>query len=264
MHEVEKVIQDKEYYEKLLTEYTFELRERSNKEYIKKFAEFRKFPIEAVEESKIFYVEDASDMLLPKYLNYIEAFGIISELNRKPMFSHRYIIPIFNEKGMVQNLVGYSPDSLERYIYAKARYYRRRDTLYGLENLNLAYDLGYAIVVEGITDAIRLRSMGYKNTFAMCGTHSSEYITRQLNRCRHGVIRIPDRDRAGRKAVQGWDFNRHVTIYIYLNYKDVDEMCAESEENRQWFKGYLDGCINWILSGTHNGHKCACEEVTVL
>ena len=45
--------------------------------------------------------------------------------------------------------------------------------MYGLENLHLAYELGYAVYVEGITDAIRLRSLGILNTFANCGTHAS-------------------------------------------------------------------------------------------
>ena len=139
-------------------------------------------------------------MIIPKYIEHLEDFGVISPTNKKPIFNNRWVIPIKNEKGLVQNLVGYTPDAHERYIYGTALYYRRRDTLYGLENLYLAYEMGYAILVEGITDAIRLKSLGYRNTFAMCGTHKSDYILRQLNRCRHGVIKIPDRDNAGLKA----------------------------------------------------------------
>jgi DNA primase len=139
--------------------------------------------------------------------------------------------------------------------------------------LQLAYDLGYAFVTEGITDTIRMRDMGYKNCFAMCGTHSSEYIIRQLNRCRHGVILIPDRDDAGLRALKGWKFNRSVTIFINLQYKDIDEMCSiknedgtktKNEDNIEIFKEYADACVEWLKTETHDGKACSCEQVTVL
>ena len=137
----------------------------------------------------------------------------------------------------------------------------------------MAYDLGYAFVTEGITDTIRLRDLGYKNSFAMCGTHKSEYIRRQLNRCRHGVILIPDRDDAGLGALKGWQFNRSVTIFINFQYKDIDEMCVikkddgsrvKNEENIEWFKSYADASIEWLKSDTHNGKQSHCEKITVL
>lgn len=257
-------VEKKQSYENKLTDYVNELRERSNKEYINKFAELRNFPIETVEECGIFYVGEMTEMLLPMYIDDIQEFGVISPTNHKPIFSNRYIIPIKNEQGLVQNLVGYSKEADERYIYGTSKYYRRRETLWGLENLHIAYELGYAIIVEGITDAIRLRSMGYKNTFAMCGTHKSDFIMKQLNRCRHGVIRIPDRDNAGLSALKGWECNRHLTLHVNFAYKDADEMCSESDENREWFNDYMRDCINWIVSDTHKGHKCICESVTIL
>lgn len=251
-------------YERTLTEYVVALSQRSNKTKLKEFADFRGFKLETVEECGIFYVGEMAEMLLPSYIDDIPHLGVISETNYKPIFRHRWVIPIKNEDGLVQNLVGYSPDADERYIYGTSKYYRRRETMYGLENLNLAYSMGYAIVTEGITDTIRLRDMGYKNTFAMCGTHKSDFIMRQLNRCRHGVIKIPDRDDAGIRALKQWNCNRSLTLMINMQYKDVDEMCKEGIENQEWLNAYLTDCINWITSDTHNGQKCLSEVVTVL
>ena len=205
-----------------------------------------------------------AEMLLPEYIDKISEFGVISPTNNMPIFKGRWVIPIKAQNGKIQNLVGYSPSADERYIYGTAKYYRRRDTLWGLENLHKAYELGYAIVTEGITDAIRLRDLGYSNAFAMCGTHQSKHIINQLNRCRHGIIRIPDRDDAGIRALKGWQFNRSATLYINFKYKDLDEMCRESYENQEWAKQYIDACIDWIKSDCHNGRESLTEKITMI
>lgn len=251
-------------YERSLTDYTKLLMERAGDKKLEEFCKMREFNMQTVKDSDIFYIEDAAEMLVPSYLNMIDTLGVISETNNRPIFHDRWIIPIKNPQGLVQNLVGYSPNANERYIYGTSKYYRRRDTLYGLENLSLAYELGYAFLTEGITDTIRLRDMGYKNSFATCGTHSSEFIVNMLNRCRYGVVRIPDRDNAGKRALKGWAFKKHVTIQIFLKYKDIDEMCRESLDNREWCREYLDASVNILKGSKHNGIGGQCLELTML
>lgn len=251
-----------EYTDKL-TEYTMELKKRAGDKMLEYFAEMRKFPIDIVNTSDIFYINDATEMLLPKYLGDVEDFGVISNTNKKPIFHNRFVIPIKDIDGRVLNLVGYSKEADERYVYGTAKYYRRRETLYGLEELELAYKLGYAIVTEGITDTIRVRGLGYKNTFAMCGTHKSEFIMKQLNRCRYGVIKIPDRDAAGQRALKHWESYRGVTLNTFIAYKDIDEMCRDNEENQLVVKDYLDACIEWIQTQEHRGYKGQNEVITM-
>lgn len=246
-----------------LTAYTMALKNRAGDKMLQYFAQMRQFPIDIVYESDIFYIDDATEMLLPQYINKVENFGVISPTNKKPIFHNRFVMPIKDIDGRVLNLVGYSKDANERYVYGTANYYRRRETMYGLENLELAYDLGYAIVTEGITDTIRVRSLGYKNCFAMCGTHKSDFIMKQLNRCRYGVIKIPDRDEAGQRALRGWQCNRGITLNTFVAYKDIDEMCRESEENRLIVKNYIDSCIEWITSMEHRGYNCQNEVITM-
>lgn len=261
---IQKCLADKLEYNKLLTEYVSVLQERTREDKLKEFADLRKFSLDTVKKCGIFYIDDMTEMLLPNYLDKIGSLGVISETNYKPIFRQRWVIPIKTEEGLVENLVGYSPYADERYIYGTSKYYRRRETMYGLENLNLAYKMGYALITEGITDTIRLRDMGHPNSFAMCGTHRSDFIMKQLNRCRNGIIRIPDRDSAGLRALKGWTCNRSVTLMINIQYKDIDEMCRESIDNQQWVNEYLTDCINWIKQQEHNGQKCLSETVTVL
>ena len=246
-----------------LTEYTYELKSRAGDKMLQYFADLRQIPIEEVIKSDIFYIDDATEMLLPKYLNSVESFGVISPTNKKPIFHNRFVIPIKDTDNRVLNLVGYSKEANERYVYGTAKYYRRRETMYGLENLQLAYELGYCILTEGITDTIRVRSLGYQVSFANCGTHKSDFIMKQLNRCRYGVIKIPDRDDPGNKASNGWKTYRGITLNTFIAYKDIDEMCKESEENREAVKVYLDNCINWITSMEHRGYTSQNEVVTM-
>lgn len=264
MSNIESLLADMKDYTDRLTDYTKELQARANDNKLDDFCKIRRMPIDIVKESDIFYIGDATEMLLPSYLGMVEDFGVISPTNKKPIFHNRYVIPIKDMDGKVINLVGYSKDADERYVYGTARYYRRRDTLYGLENINLAYDYGYIILTEGITDTIRVRSLGYKNTFANCGTHGSPSIMRQLNRCKHGVIAIPDRDSAGQRALSKWKFNRSITLYVYIKYKDIDEMCKDSDDNIEIVKEYLDICKDWVLSSEHYGFNTGDEKITIL
>lgn len=257
------VINEKDLYENDLTSYVSVLQKRGDPTKLDELAGFRDFKRSTIDEAGIFYIGDMAEMLIPSFIEKLDNLGVISETNKKPIFRERWVMPIKNEKGNVQNLVGYSPYFNERYIYGTSKYYRRRETLYGLENLEMAYDLGYAFLTEGITDTIRLRDLGFKNSFAMCGTHTSPYVINQLNRCKHGVIMFPDRDDAGIKAHKAWQFNRSVTIYINFQFKDVDGMCKNSQENKEILLEYIEACKNYILSEEHQGKQYPRESVTI-
>lgn len=210
------------------TEYVNCLFERSDKTKIQELASLRRFSPETLAAQKVFYVPKTAAMLMiPKFLNELRSFGVISDKNL-PVFYDRWVFPIFNTRGHVVNLVGYSPTANERYLYGRTPYYDRKNTLYGLETLHLVQELGYAIIVEGITDAVRLRDMGYLNAYAMCGTGDSPFNYGQINRrITKGVICIPDRDAPGQKARKNWKFENAITLWVDPQFKDVDEMCRK-------------------------------------
>lgn len=256
----------KEYneYTDALTEYTMELKRRAGDKKLEYFSGLRNFPMEIINKSDIFYIEDATEMLIPKYLGSVEDFGVISPTNKKPIFHNRFVMPIKNTENKVVNLVGYSKEADERYVYGTAKYYRRRETMYGLENLPLAYELGYGILTEGITDTIMVRSLGFPVSFANCGTHRSEFIMKQLNRCRYGVIKIPDRDAAGQRALKGWESYRGVTLNTFIKYKDIDEMCRDNDGiYKELVKEYIQACIDWLVTQEHKGCKGQNEIITM-
>lgn len=250
-------------YNNRFNDYYMELLSRADKRMTRNFAEMRSFKMSTVEELGIFYIGDSVEMLIPKFMDYIDEFGVISPTNRKPIFHNRYVIPIRDANGDILNLVGYSPEANERYVYGTAKYYRRREDLYGLENLHKAYECGYAILTEGITDTIALRNIGYEVSFANCGTHGNSVGINQLNRCRYGVVRVPDRDEPGIRAARKWKFNRYITLNTFVAYKDIDEMIKNGENGESWVRSYMEDCIRWIKQKEHSGFDCEKQEVTM-
>lgn len=239
-----------------LTLYAKTLYERSDKSRLKMLSDLRKIPLSVLEEAGVFWIENQTELLLPGFINQLKDFGVISPANNKPIFHHRWVFPIKNTDGKVINFVGYSNLVDERYVYGTAKYYNRSDVLYGLENYDEAFRLGYAIITEGITDALAVKGLGYNNVFAWCGTMDSPAKIRLLNRCRYGVIRIPDRDAPGEKTKKLWIFNRYFTLTTYMKYKDSAQMLADGEEMRDYYKSCLDLAIDWILKKEHKGVKC--------
>lgn len=264
LKETSQAIADIKNYTEILTDYTLELKERSRKS-LKELSDMRGIPVETLEKCGIFYIGEQAEMLIPKFLPYISTLGVISETNKKPIFTDRWVIPICDTDGNVLNLVGYKKDAQERYVYGTARYYDRTHTLWGLQNMKRAYELGYFIVTEGITDAIRVMSLGYEPVFAQCGTVFSQLKMVQLNRCRHGGIEIPDRDKAGQSAAKKWECNRYIRLNTFIAYKDIDEMCASTlHDNISVVKQYLDFSIDRLKEKEHCGMKTDCEIITIV
>lgn len=245
------------------TEYTQQMYARANQEKLKELAERRLFPLELVQSLGIFYVGNMAEMLLPNFLDIVKEFGIISETNNKPIFHDRWAIPIKDTDGLVQNLVGYSPNFDERYIYGTAKYYSRTDTLWGLENMPIAYDMGYAVLTEGITDAIRLRALGIPNAFGRCGTLQSDEVMTMLSRCRYGTIFLHDRDSAGDKTRRHWVTTRFIRLNTYLAYKDCDEMLKDPD-NVDWFMDCFNEAVRRITAQEHCGVSCALDDLTMV
>lgn len=260
-----KQIDEMNEYLKRLTDYTMVLKDRAKKDKLVEFSELRCIGVDTLEKNDVFYIGEMAEMLVPKYMKELDSFGVISATNRKPIFHNRWVIPIKNEYGQVINLVGYSNTAKERYVYGTALYYDRQSTLYGLENLDKAYELGYAIITEGITDTLSVRDLGYDNTFAWCGTMRSPYKVKILNRCRNGTINIHDRDKPGDKTKAYWNTLRHFTFVTPVEYKDANETLSSNDgANKEWFKQCLDMAIEWIKEAEHHGMRCECRQDTMV
>jgi len=248
---------------KLFNKYVSVLKSRSDKDKLLELSESRKLSLDVINRHDIFYIKDMAEILVPEYLKHLKNFGVISNTNNKPIFHNRWIIPIKDSSGNIINLVGYSPDFHERYVYGTAKYYRRNDDMYGLENTHKAYECGYFIITEGITDALAMRDIGYDMTMGMCGTSGSDHKMTVLNRARYGVIKIHDRDKAGDKTKLVWVPNRSFDFITPIMFKDSSETLSSGEEYKEWLKGCMQIAIDWIKESEHKGRKCNCGSATM-
>lgn len=251
---VEDIVVDRYNFRKKFTEYVNTLYKLSNKEMQEEFARIRQMPIDSIKENDIFWVGNSAELMIPEYIGLLEKFGLVSEANNKPIFSDRWVIPIKDKDNLVQALVGYSNVSENKYVYSTTDYYLRGDSLYGEEQLEKTMKDGYAVLVEGITDAIHIRSLGFDNIYANCGSRKGTVNFLRLNRLKYGLIRICDRDKAGDGTKNRWITDRYIDLVTPPQFKDSDEV-LKNVEYKEIFKEYLEECIRIIKSNEFKGKE---------
>lgn len=251
---VEEIVQDRYNFRKKFTEYVNTLYKLSNKEMQEEFARLRQIPINSIKENDIFWVGNSAELMIPEYIGLLEKFGLVSEANNKPIFNNRWVIPIRDKDNLVQALVGYSNVSDNKYVYSTTDYYLRGDSLYGEEQLEQTMKDGYAVLVEGITDAIHVRSLGFNNIYANCGSRKGTVNFLRLNRLKHGLIRICDRDKAGDGTKKRWITDRYIDLVTPPQFKDSDEV-LKNVEYKEIFREYLEECIRIIKDNEFKGKE---------
>lgn len=251
---VEDIVVDRYNFRKKFTEYVNTLYKLSNKEMQEEFARIRQIPVDSIKENDIFWVGNSAELMIPEYIGLLEKFGLVSEANNKPIFSNRWVIPIRDKDNLVQALVGYSNVSENKYVYSTTDYYLRGDSLYGEEQLEKTMKDGYAVLVEGITDAIHVRSLGFNNIYANCGSRKGTVNFLRLNRLKHGLIRICDRDRAGDGTKKRWITDRYIDLVTPPQFKDSDEV-LKNVEYKEIFREYLEECIRIIKDNEFKGKE---------
>lgn len=249
-------------FRKSFTDYVKIISELNDQDKIHELAVLRKYNDEIINEHGIFYISKMAEMIVPGYIDKLVDFGVISPTNNKPIYSDRYVIPIYDMSGLVMGLVGYSLSAKERYMYSNTRYFHRNDILYGLENYKQCLIDGYAIVTEGITDAIRLKELGFKNVLSTAGAHKSTYMMELLNQIGI-IIFIPDRDRAGDGTKNYWITDNYARLLVPFTFKDVDEFAISSDENRDSLIHHINVAISYMRENKEKGILIKGEELPI-
>ncbi|MCM8764591.1 MAG: DNA primase, partial [Candidatus Omnitrophica bacterium] len=119
-------------------------------------------------------------------------------------FKHRVTIPIFDHQN---NIAGFGARALEdqqqpKYLNTPENYVFKKGSLF--YGLNWAKEkiknFGFAIIVEGYFDLIKMHMAGFENTIAPLGTALTENHLRLLKRWTSRVLLVFDSDSAGTAA----------------------------------------------------------------
>lgn len=133
--------------------------------------------------------------------------GLINQngLNFHDIFVHRIMFPIHNINGETVGFTGriYQKDSAPpKYLNSKESYiFKKGNILFNFHRAKDAIRIAKKVIlVEGNMDAIRMYSVGIKNTIALMGTSLTSYQIQELKRLRVPIVLMFDNDSAGNIA----------------------------------------------------------------
>lgn len=164
----------------------------------------------------------------------IRKLGLINidGVNIYDSFINRIIFPIHDLEGQVVGFTGriYNNETSAKYYNSKESDIFKKGQI--LFNYHRAKDFikekREVIIVEGNMDAIRMYSMGFKNTIALMGTTLTKDHIEIIKKLRSKVILLLDNDDAGEIATinngQALENNNIETFVVRLSdYKDPDD-----------------------------------------
>lgn len=169
------------------------------------------------------------------------------------LLNKRYILPIKDMVGNVIALVGWYRDS-KKYITTPSKFFSKDCLFFGMEQLgNTGIGKSY-FLVEGIFDALSLRSLGL-NAVAQMGIiagRKKEILYGLFSR----LVAIPDNDTQGKKVLteDKWSLPINASYFRWrgemgidentgesINIKDIDMLCNLYEESE--VKSLLISCL---------------------
>lgn len=190
-----------------LTEYFYRVCETFGKdEVIYELMSYRKYYTEdmfdTLKELGVFKVDSLSDLMLfcPVDNESLQKWGLVNE-DGNFILRGLYVVPIKDIAGVIIALVGWNPNSGSRkYVTTPTIGFSRDTSFFNFDAYALSWEKfdGLIFLVEGIFDAIALRSIGLP-AMAVMGLEMSSIKSEMLNRFKK-VVAIPDNDRAGRSV----------------------------------------------------------------
>lgn len=228
----------------ILTNITYKLYKGPNQDfYREKIAEFRNMKKSTLDEIKGFYVVDPIKEILPlvgEDIYYNSVFGFFPN---EHMYKERFIFPVWNCDNQVIGFVGYDNLSTFRYILSETDGFKKRTSVYGLQNIDRVLEEDYLIIVEGHFDERRLSELKYP-VFSLQGTAYPDFLKKIIKPLK-GVIHLLDKDAAGLNAIK---YNKKIhpnSVVFYLPDGEDPDSYLMNEDNQKHFKDMINRCINY-------------------
>lgn len=157
---------------------------------------------DTLKEIGVFKVDNLSELTLlcPASNEDLRKWGLVNE-DGNFILRGLYVVPIRDIGGMVIALVGWNPNGGSRkYVTTPTVGFSRDTSFFNYDTYALSWEEydGLVFLVEGIFDAIALKSIGLP-VLAVMGLEMSAIKAEMLNRFSK-VVAIPDNDSAGRSV----------------------------------------------------------------
>lgn len=159
--------------------------------------------------------------------------------NQNISYDGRFMFPIRNGKGELNAWVGYDYDSESKYLVCMLGISDKKHLMYGIDDIQQAYEEDTIIVNEGLFERVRLKEIGLNVGTSLLGKKMSDWHKQFLNRFKN-VILIPDGDKEGQDMVEQWqkDLTSNVCV-VRLKPRDkkmfyidewVDKSCKDLDD----------------------------------
>lgn len=219
-------------------------------------AQERGFELSDLQDSGLFLFTD--DMLFTLIYNSIvgaEYRDKLALIDSKGEFQHkcRTVFPVRDQMNNVMAWVSWQKHKQHKYLTSKTFGFEKSACFYGMEYFDEILKKGYAIIVEGMFDVVRWRSLGYYNVLGTMGNDLTLHKRMILNRIPVTIF-CPDNDKGGRenshKNKQSgfsdyrlWATDKKfVRVELKGGYKDYDDY-FKVETNREMAKIIIDTAL---------------------
>jgi len=137
----------------------------------------------------------------------LEMSGLFQKDSGRDVFHNQIIFPVTDTRNRVVSMSGrYLDNDLVTHKFlniSKTPLYRKNNVLFGLNVTGKDIkEKGFAYVVEGQFDLMRLYSFGYTNTVATMGTEISDIQAKTLSRYTDRALLIRDGDKGGADSIK--------------------------------------------------------------
>lgn len=159
----------------------------------------------------VFYIDE---FLFEDYnisMERFEKFGLLTK-NKNFLLERGYGIPVRDIESNLQALVAYYPNTSTAYKYrtTPAKYFFKKYSFFNIDWVVENFGFEWVVLVEGMFDAIALRSVGIPAIATMGSelTRAKIEILKMFKK----VIAVPDNDKTGSKEFSSWHLEGNFTF----------------------------------------------------
>lgn len=165
-------------------------------------SDFRQLDIKVLKEAGVFYIENRNE------IHYLTGYDedtqyYLGFLNKNVSYEGRFVFPILNGLGELNAWNGYDSDSKSKYLVGLLGVGDKKNLLYGINDIDRAFEEDTIIVNEGLFERLRLKEMDLNVGVSLLGKKMSKWQKKYINRFKNKIL-IPDGDEEGQDMITQW------------------------------------------------------------